>query len=122
MENISFVMLQASLLSPSGRTFIKKAQSAGRQVISWTVNDECDLDWTVKHKLDSVITDDPRKFSKLMDNSDSSKPSAARPFSKVFGLVRVNILVGTFSFLFGLKHGYGLDRRFSNIDSRTKTS
>ncbi|WPG99088.1 Hypothetical protein R9X50_00189700 [Acrodontium crateriforme] len=122
MDNISFVMMQATLLSPRGRNFIKRAKVAGRQVISWTVNDEYDLDWVVKRKLDGVITDDPKRFVDLMDPSNGKAISASRPLSKIPGLVRINFLVSTFSWLFGWKHGYGIERRFPLFSSRVKTS
>ncbi|KAE8849451.1 hypothetical protein PTNB73_04799 [Pyrenophora teres f. teres] len=42
VPNVSFNMAQAILMTPWGRLFIRKAQSDGRPVYAWTVNDEYD--------------------------------------------------------------------------------
>ncbi|KAL9632586.1 MAG: hypothetical protein Q9164_005227, partial [Protoblastenia rupestris] len=63
IPNISFNMLQKSLIAPIiGPRFLKDAKAKGRPVYDWTVNDESMMRWSIKQGLDGVITDDPKRF------------------------------------------------------------
>jgi glycerophosphoryl diester phosphodiesterase len=62
VPNISFNMLQFSLLGPLGSSFIKSAQKKDRPVYAWTVNDEKKMQWGIAKGLDGIVTDDPKKF------------------------------------------------------------
>jgi tubulin gamma len=63
--NISFNMLQFTLMTPWGRSFTRKAQRDNRPVFAWTVNAERHMRWDIRHGLDGVITDDPKRFLEI---------------------------------------------------------
>ncbi len=112
IENVGFNILQATLVSPFGRKFIRDAKAAERRVLSWTVNDEKNLDWCIRRKLDGVVTDDPKKFLELQDQFAESKQPPAWSATQIPNLLRINIIIWIFTFIFGRKHGFGLDKRF----------
>jgi glycerophosphoryl diester phosphodiesterase len=62
VPNVSFNMLQASLMPPWGRAFLRKAQCDKRPVFAWTVNEAKRMRWDIRQGLDGVITDDPKLF------------------------------------------------------------
>lgn len=106
-------MLQATLISPFGRKFVRDAKAAERPVLSWAVNDEKNLDWCIRRKLDGVVTDDPKKFLELQDQFAESKQPPAWSATQIPNLLRINIIIWIFGFIFGRKHGFGLDKRFT---------
>lgn len=113
IENIGFNMLQATLVSPFGRRFITNTKAAERPLLSWTVNDEKNMDWCIRRKLDGVITDDPKAFLELQDQIAEGKRPPAWSASQMTNFLRINLLIWIFSFIFGRKHGWGLDKRFT---------
>jgi hypothetical protein len=113
IENVGFNILQATLVSPFGRKFIRDAKAAERRVLSWTVNDEKNLDWCTRRKLDGVVTDDPKKFLELQNQFAESKQPPAWSVTQIPNLLRINIMIWIFTFIFGRKHGFGLDKRFT---------
>ena len=105
VPNISFNMLQAALVAPWSRSFIKEAHAHQRQVYSWTVNDLKNMDWCIRKGLDGVITDDPEKFLNVCDNF---KEDVVPPWpSKVLAFyVWVNFIATVFSLIFFKRHGF----------------
>jgi hypothetical protein len=114
IENAAFIMLQETLVTPWGRKFIRDVKAAERRILSWTVNDEEDVDWATRKGLDGIVTDDPRKCLELQDQFVEGRPasyywSAAR----LSNFVRTNMTILIFEFIFRRKYGFGLDRRFA---------
>ncbi|RMD44654.1 hypothetical protein DV735_g466, partial [Chaetothyriales sp. CBS 134920] len=68
VPNLSFSMLQKSLVGPLGRWFVRDVRAAGRLVYDWTVNDVASMRWSVEKGLDGVITDNPKLFNELCKN------------------------------------------------------
>ncbi|EOA90461.1 uncharacterized protein SETTUDRAFT_45648 [Exserohilum turcica Et28A] len=68
VPNVSFNMAQAILMTPWGRLFIRKAQSDGRPVYAWTVNEESKMRWDIRQGLDGVVTDDPKLFLEVRNS------------------------------------------------------
>ena len=110
-------MLQASLVSPSGRKLISDAKSNQRRVYSWTVNDEKNMDWCIRKGLDGVITDDPRKYLDVCDKF-AEELIPAWPPMLVLNFIRINIFAFIFGILFWQRYGFGLDKRYTVDKSR----
>ena len=111
VPNVSFNMLQASLVSPSGRSFIRGAKNEQRRVYAWTINDEKNMDWCIRRGLDGVITDDPQKFLDFCDKFDEDK-KVAWPLAVVINFLRINIFATIFGILFWWRHGFGLEQKY----------
>jgi hypothetical protein len=62
VPNVSFNMNQASLMTPWGKSFLRRAQCNHRPVFAWTVNEGKRMRWDIRHGIDGVITDDPKLF------------------------------------------------------------
>jgi len=61
-DNIHFNLLQRILVGPCGARFVRAAHARGRNVFVWTVNAERWMDWSIRSRVDGVITDDPRLY------------------------------------------------------------
>ncbi|RMZ79928.1 hypothetical protein DV738_g3050, partial [Chaetothyriales sp. CBS 135597] len=68
VPNLSFSMLQKSLVGPLGAWFIRDLRSADRLIYDWTVNDLASMRWSVQKGLDGVITDNPKLFNEVCKN------------------------------------------------------
>lgn len=55
-------MLQTTLVGPCGKLFMHKARKLKRKLYVWTVNEEHWMEWSIRKKVDGVITDDPKLF------------------------------------------------------------
>lgn len=105
VPNVSFNMLQAVLMTPWGRAFVRKAQCDKRPVFAWTVNEERRMRWDIRHGLDGVITDDPRKFLEVRRGWHEGMDEG-------FGLMmwldvlRINFFALIFGLLFQLRFGF----------------
>lgn len=77
--DIDFNILQTTLVGPAGKHFIKKVKKLQRKLYVWTVNEEHWMKWSVRKKVDGVITDDPKLFLDVCERlslSPSSSPSS----------------------------------------------
>lgn len=107
IPNVSFNMLQAALVSPAGRKFIRDAKALDRQVYSWTVNDEKSMDWCIRNGgIDGVISDDPKQFLDLCERWDPNTKAPAWPLKVVISLLRINLFTWLFGVLFWFRHGW----------------
>ncbi|KAF2181903.1 tubulin-domain-containing protein [Zopfia rhizophila CBS 207.26] len=102
VPNISFNLLQGVLMTPWGKKFINKAHCEQRPVFAWTVNEERRMRWDIRHGIDGVITDDPKKFLEVRQGWHEGMDDC-------FGLVlfldilRINFFALIFGFLFQMK-------------------
>ncbi|KAL6242470.1 gamma-tubulin [Rhinocladiella similis] len=113
IENIGYIILQETLVSPLGRSFIRDARAAQRPILSWSVNDEKDLDWCVRRELDGVITDNPKKLLELRESSVKSGRPLVWSVRRIASVLRINMMIWVFNFIFGRKYGFGLDQRYT---------
>lgn len=60
-------------MGPWGGQFLRDAKAAGRPVFGWTVNEDNMMRWSIKHELDGVITDDPKRFLEVCDEWEHGK-------------------------------------------------
>ena len=106
VPNVSFNMLQATLVSPYfGPRFLKDAKAKGRPVYAWTVNEVSAMRWSISKGLDGVITDDPKKFLEVCDDWERGKREISFPLKSWVMIMWVNIMVMVFGSIFWWKHG-----------------
>ena len=67
VPDTSFNILQASLVSPYGRKFLREVQAHHRQIYSWTVIDEKNMDWCIRREMDGVLVEDVPKFLEMCE-------------------------------------------------------
>ncbi|KAM7216287.1 glycerophosphoryl diester phosphodiesterase [Rhypophila decipiens] len=65
--DIDFNILQPTLLGPAGKHFVKKVKKLQRKLYVWTVNEEHWMEWSIRKKVDGVITDDPKLFLEVCE-------------------------------------------------------
>lgn len=66
---VSFNTLQKTLFVwPYGDRFIRDAHMLRRSVVTWTVNEDDMMRWSINHGLDGVITDDPKRFREVSED------------------------------------------------------
>ncbi|KAF2686994.1 tubulin-domain-containing protein [Lentithecium fluviatile CBS 122367] len=102
VPNVSFNMLQAVLMTPWGRVFVRKAQCDKRPVFAWTVNEERRMRWDIRHGLDGVITDDPKLF---LDVRRGWHEGMREGFGLMMWLdvLRINLFALVFGVIFQMK-------------------
>jgi Glycerophosphoryl diester phosphodiesterase family len=112
VENATFNMLQWALMGPLGSSFIKKAQRLKRAVFAWTVNEEKNMYWCIEHKLDGVISDDPKKFLEACDAWEEEPRPVRWTLREWLGLLRFQLLIGIYFFIFRWRVGSGVDKKY----------
>ncbi|KAI9870891.1 MAG: gamma-tubulin, partial [Pleopsidium flavum] len=111
VPNISFNLLQKTLMGPFGAKFLRDARLLERLVYVWTVNEENMMKWSIRKEVDGVITDDPKKFLEVCDRWDDGERDVKVSWLQLLDVVRINLYVATFGILFWWKFGEGIDRR-----------
>jgi tubulin gamma len=106
VPNVSFNMLLAVLMTPWGHTFLRKARTDQRPVYAWTVNEERRMRWGIRHELDGVITDDPKKFLEVRRDWHEGMREG---FNLLMWLdvLRINLFALIFGLLFQVRFGFG---------------
>ncbi|KIW93384.1 uncharacterized protein Z519_05989 [Cladophialophora bantiana CBS 173.52] len=98
VPNVSFNMLQKSLLGPWGARFMRDVRRAHRPLFAWTVNDPNLMKWCIQHNLEGVITDDPKTFKKICDDwDDQREPEARITWIQCLYTVWIWIMIAIFS-------------------------
>ena len=95
---MNFSILQQALVSPSGRKFLRDIKALHRRVYSWTVNDELNMLWCLRHGVDGVITDDVVKFLAVCKRFRGDEEQWIWPVKSLLGLFYFNFWI----WLFGL--------------------
>lgn len=100
VPRISFNVNQKILMGPLGRGFLEEARAARRQVYVWTVNAPNLMRWSLRRKVDGVITDEPAHFREVCDQWEKEQiaPSGETQDSEGDGLTlsqRLQCLVAT---------------------------
>ena len=108
VPNSSFSMLQPSAVSPFGRRFVRELQTRQRQVYTWTVNDEKNMDWCIRRGVDGVITDNIPKFLEVCKGFDLEK-KPGWSLKMVLGFAYFNFWIFLFSAVFMRRYGTCID-------------
>ncbi|KAF2867676.1 PLC-like phosphodiesterase [Massariosphaeria phaeospora] len=109
VPNVSFNMLQAILMTPWGRAFIRKAHLDRRPVFAWTVNDERHMRWDISHGIDGVITDDPELFLDVRKGWHEGMEDGVSLLNWL-DVLRINMFALLFGWFFQIKFGVGSRR------------
>lgn len=103
VEKVGFNMLFPMLVAPGGAKFLRDAkQKYHRQVLAWTVNEKDRMEWCIRHGLDGVITDDPKRFLEVCEEYDDAKKDPFLPIKLggLFDVFRAWIWVSVLAWLF----------------------
>lgn len=96
--SVEFNMNKTTLAGPRGRRFMADCKAAQRRIHVWTVNEPEWMRWCIKTGVDSVLTDDPRKYLEVRRDFE------ADPGGKTRGLESTRPKGGGYSRL-GETHG-----------------
>lgn len=112
VPNISFNIMNQSLLGPIGDWFVRKSKKLGRPIYAWTVNQEKMMRWSIQNQVDGVITDDPAMFLAICKNW--IEPSLAPKFTikDLWNILILQIKVFVCHFWFSFKLGQKVDTRY----------
>jgi tubulin gamma len=90
---------------------MRKAHCDKRPVFGWTVNEAALMRWAIRHKLDGVITDDPKLFLEVRKgwNEGMQESLGLDVWLKV---VWVNCFAFVLSIIFRAKFGFEGGRSF----------
>ena len=103
-------MLQASLVSPYGRKFIREVQAHHRQIYSWTVIDEKSMDWGIRRGMDGIVVDNVPKSLELCETYDERR-NCRWSLKLLLGFAFLNFWVYLFSAVFRRRYGTCIDTR-----------
>ena len=122
VPNVSFNIMQASLMGPIGSSFIRKAQSLRRPLFVWTINEEKKMRWGIRKGLDGVVTDDPKKFLEICEEVEEHGLKGSKEtftFKEWWPILRMQMFIMLFSVVFRWKFNvsYGIDKRFVRRDA-----
>ncbi|CAI6332384.1 unnamed protein product [Periconia digitata] len=116
VSHVSFNMLQGTLMTPWGRAFIRKAQRDQRPVFAWTVNDDRHMRWDIRHGLDGVITDDPKRFLELRQAwNPGTKDGDGFGVKMWLQVAWIQILVLVFGTSFYRKYGLNVGKELVQV-------
>ena len=111
-------LLQQTLTGFTGKRFLHKAKEARRNVFVWTVNKEKAMEWSIRHSVDGVITDDPKLFREVCDRWEEEGREAAsqgvprpRPRWETLRMLKQTVTMDLFALLVTIL----LWRRFQNL-------
>jgi phosphatidylglycerol phospholipase C len=96
-------------MGPRGAKFIRDVQKARRPLFVWTVNDVDMMEWSISKDVDGVITDNPKKFRKVLEDYDETKHVTVS-LLRWIDVIRVNLFVLMVDVLFRWKYGSREDR------------
>ncbi|MCJ1350817.1 MAG: hypothetical protein MMC33_000798 [Icmadophila ericetorum] len=107
VPNVSFNLLQKILyICPR---FIKDAHALKRAVFVWTVNEDEMMRWSIKHKTDGVITDDPKRFQEVKNEWVAGNRSTETSWVTLAQVIWIHLMVSVFGAIFRWKYG-SMDR------------
>ncbi|OJD09610.1 hypothetical protein AJ78_09014, partial [Emergomyces pasteurianus Ep9510] len=68
IPNITFNIKLTALMGPGGAQFLADAKNGRRHdVFAWTVNDEVFMRWSLRHKIDGIVTDNSDLCRRICD-------------------------------------------------------
>ena len=113
-----FSITQASLVSPSGRKFIRDVQAKNRHILCWTVNDEKAIDWCIRWGLDGILTDNVPQALEMCE-SYNEKRRYRWSLKTMFGFVYLNIWIYLFGVVFRKRYGASITRQ-ANVEKKSR--
>ena len=106
LPNISFNILQKTLVGPFGASFIRDLKAKSRPLYVWTVNNEQAMRWSIDRKVDGVITDDPKKFLEVCDRWEhGDRKPVKMTWEQLFQVLWIQWMVMIFGGIFRARAG-----------------
>ena len=103
-------MIQAALVSPRGRKFLREVQARNLQIFSWTNNDDINIEWCIRQGLDGIITDNVLRALELCETLGEER--RYRWTAKVvIGRIIFNFWLYVFVLLFRRRYGTCIDKQ-----------
>lgn len=89
---------------------MRELQAHRRQIHSWTVSDEKNMDWCIRREVDGIVTDNIPKFLEMCQTFEEER-RYRWPVKLLLGFIYFNFWVYLFSLLFRRRYGTCIDRR-----------
>ena len=106
LPNISFNLLQKTLVGPFGASFIRDAKAKNRPLYVWTVNEEHAMRWSINRQVDGVITDDPKKFLDVCERWENGDRKLVKmTWEQLFQVLWIQWMVMVFGGIFRARAG-----------------
>ncbi|KAL8701674.1 MAG: hypothetical protein Q9201_004777 [Fulgogasparrea decipioides] len=105
LPNVSFNILQKSLLGPGGSRFVRDVKAARRPLFHWTVNEDGFMRSSIRHGADGVITDNPKRFLEVCDEWEHGKREIHFDRGQWFSIVWFNFMIILFGCIFWWRFG-----------------
>jgi phosphatidylglycerol phospholipase C len=106
VPDVSFNLLQQTLVGPAGGRFLRDARAAGREVYIWTVNKPRMMRWGIRREVAGVLTDEVEVFLQLCREWKGDGEDEAWTVREALGIVGVNVLVMLFGAFFRWRYGF----------------
>ena len=90
-------------MAPWGKRFLQDVRARQQQILSWTINEEKEIDWAITQGLDGIITDNVPKVKEMSEPRNDKKYYWSIKY--MLEIIRLNI----WFYLFGiaLRNRYG---------------
>lgn len=110
IPNVGFTINQKVLMGPLGRGFLEEAQAANRPVYLWTVNDANLMNWSLRKKVDGVITDNPVTFREISDSWTGDAPEERIQLRQKLEMWMASLMIVLFGWLYKRKYLPAVDK------------
>lgn len=110
IPNVGFNISQKVLMGPLGRGFLEEARAAKRPVYVWTVNEANLMSWSIRKRVDGVVTDNPVVFRGICESWSGDGESERIRFSQKLETWIWSLVILSFGWLYKLRYLPAVDR------------
>lgn len=110
IPNVGFSINQKVLMGPLGRGFLEEARAAKRPVYLWTVNEANMMNWSLRKKVDGVVTDNPVMFREMSESWTGEGPAERIRLRQKLEMWMVSLLIVLFGKLYKTKYLPAVDK------------
>ena len=122
LPNVSFNMLQKSLLGIYGPRFAHKVRADNRPLYMWTVNEDEMMRWSIAHGADGVITDNPKRFLEVCEEWQCGKRSWRFTRKQWMEILWFNFMIFLFTGMFWWRYGVLPGAKVEKVDEEEEFS
>ena len=97
-------------MGPIGGRFIRDAHAQHRPIFVWTVNDEDMMRWSIRERVDGVITDDPKRFGEVKKEWDMGRRDVKISAWGWFYIIYIQSIVYTLGFLLRMRYPHSVKK------------
>ena len=95
-------------MGPCGQRFLRDARKNKQAVYVWTVNRPSAMRWSIRHRLDGVLTDDPVKFLEVCGEYDQTREPASSIVWEYLNVAGINAATALLGIFFRWRYGFRL--------------